>query len=110
MGNKNESENKNGNNNNQVQTWTLVLPVGALTLLGALILSVSNEAAVGLKLAEQHGESILLIREEVKLLRSEIKNNSIDQYTNKDAERDLGYIQRDITELKQVIKDAHDVR
>jgi len=91
----------------KVNNWTLVLPVGALTLLGALMLSVSNEAAVGLKLAEQHGESILLLREEVRLLRSEIKEDTSNRYTNADAERDLNYIRRDIAEMKQTIKEAH---
>lgn len=89
------------------QNWTLVLPVGALTLLGALMLSVSNEAAVGLKLAEQHGESILLLREEVRLLRLEIKERTQDRYTSDDAARDLAYIRQDIAELKQEIKENH---
>lgn len=88
-----------------IQNWTLVLPVGALTLLGALMLSVSNEAAVGLKLAEQHGNSILLLREEVRLLRQEIKDQSSLRYTSADAQRDLGYIQRDIRELKESLRD-----
>jgi len=87
------------------QNWTLVLPVGALTLLGALMLSVSNEAAVGLKLAEQHGESILLLREEVRLLRLEIKERTQDRYTTDDAARDLAHIRQDIAELKQEIRD-----
>ena len=92
---------------NKIQNWTLVLPVGALTLLGALMLSVSNEAAVGLKLAEQHGESILLLREEVRLLRLEIKDRTDDRYTTSDAERDLQYIRQEIAEIKQAIRDAH---
>ena len=90
-----------------IQNWTLVLPVGALTLLGALMLSVSNEAAVGLKLAEQHGESILLLREEVRLLRQELKESTQLRYTSADAQRDLNYIQRDIRDLKQAMKEAH---
>lgn len=91
----------------RVQNWTLVLPVGALTLLGALLLSVSNEAAVGLKLSEQHGESILLLREEVRLLRLEVKDRTIERYTASDAERDLAYIRSDIAELKQAVRDYH---
>jgi hypothetical protein len=88
----------------KIQNWTLVLPVGALTLLGALMLSVSNEAAIGLKLAEQHGESILLLREEVRLLRLEVKDRTINRYTSKDAERDLSYIRQDILDLKQAVR------
>lgn len=90
-----------------VNNWTLVLPVGALTLLGALMLSVSNEAAIGLKLAEQHGESILLLREEVRMLRQELKEGTQLRYTSADAQRDLGYIQRDIREIKESMKEAH---
>jgi hypothetical protein len=75
--------------------------------LGALMLSVSNEAAVGLKLAEQHGESILLLREEVRLLRLEIKERTNDRYTNKDAERDLNYIRQEIAEMKLEMRDFH---
>lgn len=96
-----------GNKGSLTQSWTLVLPVGALTLLGALMLSVSNEAAVGLKLAEQHGQSILLLREEVRLLRLEIKERTQSRYTRVDAERDLAYIRQDIAELKQALKE-HD--
>ena len=88
-----------------VNSWTLVLPVGALTLLGALMLSVSNEAAVGLKMAEQHGESILLLREEVRLLRLEIKERTHDRYTTRDAERDLAYIRQEIAEIKEALRD-----
>lgn len=69
------------------------------------MLSVSNEAAIGLKLAEQHGESILLLREEVRLLRLELKERTHDRYTSDDAERDLNYIRRDIAELKEAIKE-----
>ncbi len=87
--------------------WTLILPVGALTLLGALMLSVSNEAAIGLKLAEQHGASILLLREDIRLLRVDMKEGVHDTYTSEDAERDFKYIRREIGELKQVIREAH---
>jgi len=93
---------------NNTQTWTLVLPVGALTLLGALMLSVSNEAAISLKLSEQHGESILLLREEVRLLRVDINNRTQDRYMAKDAERDLGYIKDDIAEIKLAVKEHDD--
>ena len=84
-------------------TWQIVLPIGALTLLGALMLSVSNEAAVALKTSEQHGDSILLLREEVRLLRDELKGS----YSASDAEKDLTYIRRDMEELKQLLKE-HD--
>jgi hypothetical protein len=90
---------------NVINHWTFVLPVGALTLLGALMLSVSNEAAVGLKMAEQHGESILLLREEVRLLRLEIKERTHDRYTTRDAERDLNYIRLELAEIKEAFKD-----
>jgi hypothetical protein len=96
-------ENQESTGSSQSPSWTFVLPIGALTLLGALMLSVSNEASNALRLSTQHGESILLIREEIKLLRSEQRN----AYTNKDAERDLAYIRRDIGELKQAVKEAH---
>lgn len=91
----------------KAQSWTFVLPVGVLTLLGALMLSISNEAAISLELARQHGESILLLREQVKLLRGEVKEIRGNRYTDKDAQRDLGYIRRDLEELKQVMKDTN---
>jgi hypothetical protein len=85
--------------------WTLVLPIGALSLLGALMLSVANEAAVALRLAEQHGESLLLLREEVRLMRRDLNESAQLSYTSIDAQRDLEYIKRDISELKQAIKE-----
>ena len=87
------------------QGWTLVLPVGALTLLGALMLSVSNEAAVGLKLSEQHGESILLLREEVRLLRLDIKERTIDRFTAVQADKAHFHLQKEIDEIHNELKD-----
>jgi len=81
-----------------------VLPGSTLVLLAGLMMSVSNEAAIGLRLGEQHGNSILLLREEVRLLREEIKTSTRDRYTSKDAERDLTYIRRDIAEIKDTLK------
>jgi len=89
------------------QNWTLVLPIGALTLLGALILSVSNEAAIGLKLAEQHGESILLLREQISLLRADVKVGTRDRYTSSDAKDDFDVVREDIKEIKELMREAH---
>lgn len=86
--------------------WTVILPISALTLLGALMLSVSNDAAISLDLAKQHGESILLLREELKLLKEDMRLRTDDRYTSKDADRDHMYISRDIMELKNSL-DSH---
>ena len=88
-----------------VTNWSLALPASALALLAGLMLTVSNDAAIALQLAGQHGESILLLQQQIDLLQMETK----DRYTEKDAERDLGHIQDDITELKQVIREVHRV-
>lgn len=90
-----------------INNWTLVLPVGALTLLGALMLSVSNEASVALKIAEQHGEQLLRIQQQIDLLRTEQKDNFKSRYTSLDAQRDLEYIKRDIAELKIAVKELN---
>ena len=88
-----------------IADWSLALPASALALLAGLMLTVANDTAIALQLAGQHGETILLMRQEIDILRLETK----DRYTNKDAERDLGYIREDITELNQVIREAHRV-
>jgi hypothetical protein len=92
------------------QTWSLVLPVGCLTLLGALVLNVNSNATRALDLAVQNGENFTLLKKETSLLRQDLKDKTRDRYTNRDAERDLDYIKRDIAELKAVVKEAHSGR
>jgi phage-related tail protein len=85
--------------------FNLVIPVGALALLGALMLSVSNEASIGLRLGEQNNEAIMSLQGEVRGLREDLQERTEDRYTSADAARDLAYIQRDIAELKQTVRE-----
>lgn len=103
--------NGNGNGNGTAQLsgngWTMILPVGALGLLGALLLSVQKDASVALDVARQHGEEILLLRSEIHSMESQMRERTQLRYTSKDAERDFSYLRRDIAECKEAIK-LHD--
>jgi len=98
----------NGNGNNRV-TWNIVLPVGALALLGSLMQVVSKDASIALDVARQHGEELLLIRGEMTIIEKQLMERTQQRYTSQDAARDHEYIYRDIKQCQEWMKE-HDAR
>lgn len=96
----------NGNGNGAAKiTWNVVVPVGALGLLGALMLDVSKDAAISLDVARQHGEELLIVKGEMLMLKQDVRDRTQLRYTSKDAARDALYLQRDIDNCMTLIKD-----
>ena len=97
--------NGNGNGNGAIinATWRVVVPIGALSVLGALVLLVQKDAAIALDVARQHGEELLLMHREITLLKEEKRKG--ERYTAEDAEKDFRYLQRDIDMRIKVIEE-----
>jgi hypothetical protein len=100
----------NGSANGKNGSWTLVLPVGALTLLGALLLTVQNDATVALKLIAQGKQEFTILHGEIQGLKSALNVRTLQRYTSKDAERDFKYIQREIDQCNDFIKNHGKVK
>lgn len=84
---------------------TLVLGGGTLlaltTLLINLFVTVSKDAQIAIEVAKQHGDELLMIRGEIASLRQTITDRTNDRYTSKQAERDMQYIERRLTEFEK---------
>ena len=89
-------------------TIGIALPLGALTLLGSLMLVVQKDAAVALDIARQHGQEFNILRAEIALLKQDMRERTQNRYTSGDAAKDLRYIERRFTELESKIKEHKD--
>ena len=88
-----------------IGSWKLAFPIGALGLLGALLLTVQKDAAIALDVAKQHGQELLLLHGELQILHEHIRNRTQLRYTSRDAERDFRYIQKDLDACMEAIKE-----
>jgi len=59
-------------------------------------ITTAKDAQIALDVARQHGDEILLLSQEVHNMQSDLYDRTKDRYTSKDAERDVGYLRRDI--------------
>ena len=94
----------NGNGTVSV-SWKLAFPLSALGLLGALLLTVQKDASIALDVAKQHGQELLLLHSELRIIEEDIRARTQLRYTSKDAERDLRYIQKDLDACLLTIKE-----
>jgi deoxyribodipyrimidine photolyase-like uncharacterized protein len=62
-------------------------------------MSIASDAAIAIKVAEQHGQELLMLRGSMESLREEMKDRTRDRYTAKDAERFNDYIERRLDEI-----------
>ena len=104
--------NGNGNGNGTAKvTWNIAIPIGALGLLGALMLDISKDSGHMQKVMEQHGEEMLLLKGDIHGLEQDMRERTQLRYTSKDADRDFKYLLREIEACKLTAKehskDAH---
>jgi hypothetical protein len=84
---------KNGINNAKLVT-SLIVGTGLIGVLVAGAMSVASDAAIAIKVAEQHGEELLMIRGELTSIREELNSRTSDRYTGKDGERFELYVNK----------------
>jgi hypothetical protein len=105
MGNGNGDDFANGNK------WMLRWLMGGGSLVAVVLgfsLTTAKDAQIAIQVAAQHGEEMLLLRQEINILQSEIRDRTQMRYTSKDAERDLGYIKRDVARC-EALMNQHEV-
>ena len=101
-----------GNNNGDEQTSNLsgtslrgilvvLVSTGLLGLLSSGMMSVASDASIAIKVAEQHGEELLLIRGELNSIRQEMLERTQTRYTAIEAERHERYVMQRIEALEK---------
>jgi hypothetical protein len=91
------------NGQNWLGRW--VLGGGSIvTIVLAFGLTVSKDATIALDVAKQHGEEILQLNQRILHLEGELRQRTQLRYTSLDAAKDFKYIQRDIDDCKEHLK------
>jgi hypothetical protein len=91
---------KNGINNAKLVT-SLIVGTGVVGVLVAGAMSVASDAAIAIKVAEQHGEELLMIRGELSSMRQEMNARTQDRYTGKDGARFEQYVNKRLDSLEK---------
>ena len=100
----------NGNGNGNVNGTTLknvilvLISTGILGVLSSGMLAIANDAKIAIRVAEQHGEELLLIRGELNSLRVEMLERTKSRYTAIDAERHERYVVQRIEALEKQLE------
>ena len=87
----------NGDNNNH--QWLPRWIVGGGSMIAVVLtfsITTAKDAAIALDFANQHGEELLILSQEIHRIQGDLYERTKDRYTAKDAERDIGYLRRDI--------------
>ena len=79
----------------------LIAGTGVLGVIAAGAMSVASDAAIAIKVAEQHGEELLLIRGEMTAIRQELNSRTQDRYTGKDGARFEQYVNSRLDALEK---------
>jgi hypothetical protein len=91
---------KNGINNTKLVT-SLIVGTGLIGVLVAGAMSVASDAAIAIKVAEQHGEELLMVRGELSSMRHEMNSRTQDRYTGKDGARFEMYVNKRLDSLEK---------
>ena len=89
----------NGNGNGTIVgkvTWNVAIPIGALSLLAVLAIDISKDLGHVMKIAEQHGQELLIQKADIHLLEVDVRDKTKLRYTSSDATKDLKYVYKDI--------------
>jgi hypothetical protein len=76
---------------------------GGIALLTAFLMQISNQASIAIAVAEQHGQELLILKQEIGVIQS----RTADRYTSIDAARDMAYLQRRLKEIEDKIDRNH---
>ena len=104
--------NGNGNSSQWLPRWI----VGGGSVIAVVLtfsITTAKDAQIALDIARQHGEELLILSQEIHRMQGDLYERTKNRYTSKDAERDIGYLRRDIDACmawrKQHQRD-HDIR
>lgn len=78
-----------------------IVGTGVISVLVAGAMSVSQNAQIAIRVAEQHGEELLMIRGELTSIREEMTNRTEDRYTGRDGARFEAYVTKRLDELEE---------
>ena len=85
-------------------SWTIVVPMSALALLGSLMFMVSKDSAIALDIANRQAERLLYLQAELTVIQSDLRERTQKRYTSDDAFRDHGLMMERIKELETEAK------
>jgi hypothetical protein len=83
---------------------TILTALAGTGILGVVIagaMSVASDASIAIKVAEQHGEELLMIRGEMSSIRQELNNRTSDRYTGKEGARFEQYVNKRLDALEK---------
>ena len=96
--------NGNGNGATLKNVILVLISTGILGVLSSGMLAIANDAKIAIRVAEQHGEELLLIRGELNSLRVEMLERTKSRYTAIDAERHERYVIQRIEALEKQLE------
>jgi hypothetical protein len=84
---------------NNSQNWLGRWIVGGGSVLAVVVtfsITTAKDASIALDVARQHGDEILILNQDLHRMQTDLYDRTKDRYTSKDAERDVGYLRRDL--------------
>jgi hypothetical protein len=72
---------------------TILVSTGLLGLLVAGAVDVRQTAMTGLRVAEQHGQELLMVRGEINQLRQDMLDRTVSRYTAEEQEQYAKYLE-----------------
>ena len=89
----------------ETKPWQILLGGGgAATVLVALLLNINQNASIAIDVSAQHGLELNTIRAELTVLRDYVNERTHSRYTRQDSERDMDYIQKELSDIEDSIK------
>jgi hypothetical protein len=80
---------------------TIIVSTGLLGLLVAGAVDVRQTAMTGLRVAEQHGQELLMIRGEISQLRQDMLDRTVSRYTAEEQEQFARYLESRLHQLEE---------
>jgi hypothetical protein len=99
--------NGNGNGHASIEKWVGRWLVGGGSLMAVAVgfwITVSKDAQIAIDIAAQHGKELQMVNARILHLEQELRDRTQLRYTSADAEKDLGYLRRDLNQCLSEIE------
>ena len=94
----------NGNGNGALN-WKLFGGVGAVSsIILAFSINTAKDAQIALSVVGQHGQELVELRSEIKILRDDMRDRTKLRYTSSDAAKDFNYINQRLLRCERHIE------